>query len=158
MLLLGGLLYVVIGYLINEYEMSSKCRIIIYICSIIGFLVHLIGTYIVSSEAGEVIQTYKGYYNMMAIMHAVGIFVWFKYNYVFFDKKPIKRIVETISGYTFGIYLIHRFILDALKLLPFVRITSIFFRLGSPFVVLGLSMLVICLLRKIPVISNILFP
>lgn len=152
------LIFVVIGYLLNEYELSKKWRIIIYCCAIFGFFAHLIGTYNLSTAAGKVIKTYKGYYNMMPIMQGVGVFVFFKYNSHYIEKDKIKKIVFFLSKYTFGVYLIHKFILDWILRFSFIDNRSLLFRLGTPFIILAISIVIITLVRKIPFINKLLFP
>lgn len=152
----GYLIYVVIGYLINEYPMSRKQRLIIYGFSIAGFLMHLLGTYYASTEAGTVISTYKGYANVPTILYSVGVFVWFRYHGEEILKIAIiRKAILLVSEYAFGIYLIHWFVIRALNRIINIGNTSIAYRLGMPFLVVPLSIAIIWVLRKIPVVKRI---
>ena len=74
----GYILYLLIGYLLNEYELENIYKNIIYICAVIGLLIHIIGTYCLSMNAGMIIQTFKGYNNVPCILYSVGIWVFIK--------------------------------------------------------------------------------
>ena len=74
----GYILYLLIGYLLNEYELKDIYKKITYICAVIGLLMHIIGTYYLSMNAGKIIQIFKGYNNVPCILYSVGIWVFFK--------------------------------------------------------------------------------
>lgn len=74
----GYLIYPLLGYLLDRIELTKKQKIIIYIVGIIGLLMHIIGTYKLSMDAGKIIDTYKGYTNIPCIMYSVAIFVLLK--------------------------------------------------------------------------------
>ncbi|SFL66657.1 hypothetical protein SAMN02910297_01457 [Methanobrevibacter olleyae] len=60
-----------------------------------------------------------------------------------------------IDKYTFGIYLIHWYLLAFLLKLFNINSTSIIWRLFSPVLVLLMPMIIIWIIRKIPLIKNI---
>lgn len=153
----GNLIYIVIGYLLNEYELSTKVRERIYIFAIIGFCIHLIGTYIVSVQAGEVLRTFKGYSSAPCIMYSAGIFVWFKYNGDKLKKsRIISKVIDFIAPYTFGIYLLQWFIYKAMTYFMDINIKSIVYRLGAPFLIIPISICIIKIIKKIPILKYIM--
>lgn len=152
----GNLIYIVIGYLLNEYEVSKKARRNIYIMAIIGFLIHLIGTYIVSVQAGEVLRTFKGYSSAPCIMYSVGIYVWFKYNaYRLQNSKIINKAIGIILPYTFGIYLLQWFIYKGMIHFMDINVKSLVYRLGAPFFIVPFSICIIKFIKKIPILKHI---
>ena len=152
------LIYPVIGYLIANYEIPKKGRLAIYLASITGFLIQFVGTDIISSEAGETLRTLKGYNNAIGIMYSVGIFVWFRYNIKSDGSGKAGKLFTTVSGYTFGLYLFHKFLLDTVKNMTSIDYTSFLFRLGVPVAVIIVCIVVIFLVQRIPVINKLLFP
>ena len=118
---------------------------------------HIIGTYYLSIKEGEIIQAFKGYTNVPAILYATGIFIFFK-DYGNKIMKKISKIINFLSKYTFSTYLIHFFIMDILTiLLKKINIlnTSLLYRLLGPFIVIPIAILITIILRKIKVVKNI---
>ena len=68
----------------------------------------------------------------------------------------INKIVNFLNPYTFGIYLVHCYVIKSLIKIFNIEVTSIVFRLIGPFVVILISVSLIYLIRKIPVISKII--
>ena len=152
----GSLFFALTGYLLHKYEISKKYRIILYILAIMGFLMHFLGTYYLSTSAGEVIKTYKGFTNIPSVLYSLGIFVFIKYDIIKLMKfNIIKKIVGFLDFYTFGIYLIHWYLLQFLIRTFNINNTSIIYRLFAPLIVLVLSVIIIYLIRKIPIIKKI---
>lgn len=152
----GNVIYIVVGYLLNGYEMSAKMRKTIYLFAVIGFCIHLIGTYLVSVEAGEVLRTFKGYSSAPCIMYSVGIYVWFKYNgEKLLKNRIIEKMISVITPYTFGIYLIQWFIYKGMIHFMDINVRSIIYRLGVPFLIIPVSICIIKIIKKIPVLKCI---
>ena len=68
----------------------------------------------------------------------------------------ISKFVHFLDFYTFGIYLIHWYILEFLIKIFNINNTSIIYRLFAPILVLIMSVVIIYLIRKIPFIKKIL--
>ena len=152
----GCTIFAVIGYLLYEYDMSPKWRIFVYIAAVAAAVIHAVGTQVVSVEAGETLRTFKGYNNALGVAYSVGVFVLLKQIFLKVElSDKIKAVFKFISKYTFGIYLIHRFILDWFRMQSFIDDRSIVFKLGMPFIVFPISIGVIYILRKIPVLKHI---
>ena len=76
----GYLMYVLWGYVLSRISLSRKHRLILYALALGGLLLHILGTYALSMNAGKIIQTYKGYLNVPCILYSIGIFIFFKEN------------------------------------------------------------------------------
>lgn len=150
------LMYVLVGYLINEYDLPKYGKILIYVSSLAGLLIHIIGTYQFSTAAGYLNQSFKGYNNAPSVMYSVGIFLFFKEygNKIMnsFLRKPIKFL----SNYTFGLYLIHIYILELFRDGFSFSVYSIVYRLGSPFVVICIAIAILFVIKKIPYLNKII--
>lgn len=151
----GSLFFSLVGYLLHKYELSRKQRILLYFISLIGLLMHIIGTYYLSMDAGEVIKTFKGFNNIPSVLYSIGIFVFIKYDLSKIMKfNFIRSIVNFIDHYTFGIYLIHWYLIKFLVKTFHINETSIIYRLSAPFIIIIMSVIVIYLIRKIPVLKK----
>lgn len=148
----GYLLYVIIGYLLSNYELSKKTRYIIYTFSIIGLLMHIIGTYILSINANKIVDTYKGYNNVPCILYSIGVFVFIKNVCL---KIRSLNFLTFLSNYTFSIYLIHWFVLTITKNEFNINTRSIIYRLGFPLITVAICVIITWVLRKIPLLKKI---
>ncbi len=151
----GYLLYILLGYWLSTYELPKKYRQIIYALAIVGLATHIVGTYVLSMEAGRIIQTYKGYLNVPCILYSVGIFAFFKENGENILRKW-GRVFLPIKNFTFAIYLLHWFIMHRLIAVTHWDTHSIFWRLFGPFLIGAICIGIAYFVRKIPMIKRIL--
>lgn len=155
---LGGyVLYLMVGYLIYMCCISPKQRIIIYTLGICGLLMHLCGTYYLSTKAGEIVRLYKGYLNVPCVLYSVAVFTWIKHNYnIILKNRIVKKTVDWISKYTLSIYLLHYFISTLLVRMFDINTVSILYRLGAPFIIVPIVAIITEIVRKIPIVKYIL--
>ena len=153
----GYLIYLLIGYLLHKNEVKVRYRIMIYIAGVAGLLMHTIGTYVLSMEAGEIVRTYKGYLNVPCIMYSVSVFLFFRYGGArLMQNLCINKCINTIAGYTFALYILHWYVLRILVKEFEIDERSIYYRIGAPFLVLPIVMLLTWLIRKIPILKRVL--
>ena len=100
------------------------------------------------------------YINWPSILLAVAIFVLVKYTC---RRKPFQnekfiRLVKWLSGASFGIYLIHVFIMGHLASLLGVNTASGWWRLFAAPAVYLIALTIVKLLQKIPYVGKYLFP
>ncbi len=155
---MGNIIFLIIGYYINNYEIPGYCRKIIYILAAFGLLAQIWGTYYLSMHAGMIITTYKGYENLPSLLYASGIFLFFKYHgdKIWKNNTWVWNVIKNLSRYTFAIYLLHYYVIDIMKRVFVIDERSIVFRLGAPFIVIPICVVIAKLLRKIPVVRNII--
>lgn len=153
------LLYVLTGYYFSRVKISKKIEVIIVILGVIGLIMHIVGTHVLSMRAGEIVSSYKGYNNLPAFLYSVAMFVFFKnIGDNLLRNRFFGMFVGLIKKYTFGIYLIHYFVMDIIKKYLYMLIfglqdTSIIYRLTAPFVIIFVCIGVIEILRRIPIIN-----
>ena len=153
------LYYVLIGYVLHKKELKLKYRLIIYGLAAAGLLVHILGT---SSEhmynpTGS-FMLYKGYYNLPCVLYSTGIFLFVKQAAMKIKSQKAIKVFSYLQGYTFPVYLIHRYFLDVfeenLHLIKLER-ASLLYVCSATVLALILSVLTTMLLRKIPVLRHI---
>lgn len=150
------LLYTIVGFLLSEYDLQ-KNRFIVYITGIFGLCIHAIGTYVLSVNAGSVVSTYKGYTNLPCVLYSVAIFVFVKEIVKRAEKFKIVQWIVSFDKYTFSAYLMHYFLIDIMVRIFDVDTTGIIYRVGSPFIIFGICVLITKIVRKLPV-GNYLLP
>ncbi len=154
------LFYVLVGYVLHKKEIKPKYRLIIYVVATLGLVAHIIGTYYAtkSSVNGYVSSLYKGYYNLPCVLYSIGIFLFVKQVATKIKSKKVIKAFSYLQGYTFPIYLIHRYYLDVfeenLHLINMER-ASLIYVVSATILALILSILTTMLLRKIPVLRHI---
>ena len=154
----GYLFYVCAGYVICNTDISFRSRLIIYGLSFVGLFMHMIGTWSLSMEAGQIVSTYKGYWNAPCVLYSIGIFLLLKQiGPKIMRYKGVNKLISEISKYTFGIYLTHLGVFWLIcRIFPTIDIRNLLWRLVAPLIIFGISAGGIKLARRIPGIKFIL--
>ena len=154
--------YVLAGYWLRNFKLDRKKEIAVYITSVAGLLIHTIGTYSLSMNAGKLIDIFKGYNNVPCVLYSLGIFLLFKNYGNKLMSKFLNKPVNFLAKYTFGIYLIHMYFVDMLpKFIGYLGmndagvVNSPLYRLAAVLIIIPVCILIIFLLRKIPAIRHI---
>ena len=152
----GYSMYVLIGYYIDQYGIGHKFRCCIYAAGMIGLLVHILGTWKLSYEAGEIVSLYKGYLNLPCVLYSVSIYTFFRYQN---EKQWLYRLnrgIKRINGTTLGIYLIHWYLLDFIsRNITAINPQSLVYRLAGGGLCFVIAALLTKVLQKVPVIRHI---
>lgn len=144
------LIYPLIGYYLDRYTLSSRARWAIYLAGTAGFVVHLVGTWVLSYAVGGVDRTFKGYLNVPPLLHAVAVFTFLRYHAPKSAESALLKVVTFFKSTTYGVYLIHWFCFDvAVNTLGFSRL-SLSFRLIGGLVIFLVSALIIKAVQRIP--------
>ena len=104
--------YFILGYYLDKTDLKKHKRTVIYFSGIIGFVFTVLLTLAVSLKAQQVQDYYNNLYVNVLVM-AVAVFVLF-YNAKFEDKK-INKIMQKLSKYSFGVYLVHPAVISLLN-------------------------------------------
>lgn len=150
------IIYVLLGYLFSTRENKKYLRIILYFLGIGGFLFRLIYTYIFSSKNQQLDSTIKGYGWFHAVFLSVAVFVWVKN--VKWEKWIPQRVLQylpMISSCSFGVYLLHRIVMYYEAGITGLDIHSFVWRICFVPVTYLISLFIIMVLKKIPVIGKI---
>ncbi len=153
----GYIIYGLLGYYINKYNIAKKWRIVFYILGFLGLCAHFFGTWGLSYRIDAVDGALKGYLNVPCFFYSMAIFLLFKN--INFDKlhKKINIIIKWISSATFGVYLIHIFLLKLLGMVG-VNTGSIWFRTLGAVAIFVACVVIIKLVQLIPKVGKTIFP
>ena len=153
----GYILYVILGYLLATTDMTRKTRILFYILGLAGAGIRFGSTILGSSESAGLDQTFWGYMKFPAVFLAVGVFVAAKYGpWDKLENTPkIRWIVTTLAGTGFGVYLMHMIVFHILQDATGLSMESGWWRLVMPFVIYGICVVLVLILKKIPVLKYI---
>ena len=149
--------YFVCGYYLNQISLDQKRRRIIYIMGIAGFLATIVMTAGISIWKQEAQETFYGYFTINVMLEGILIFVLAKqwFGKIAASEKQ-KRFVRKLSEYSFGAYLVHALVIEALNLF---QIHSLAFTpvLAVPLIsilVFVISYLISCMLHHIPLLKK----
>lgn len=152
----GYVVWFLIGYLLANTDINKKFRILIYILGLLGFFMYFYLTVQKSFKAGNFDKTYAGYMNIPAMLMGTAVFVFFKYgkwNFIEKHEKAVK-FVRNLSAASFGVYLIHYYIKDFSIRHFGIDPRSTLYRIVGIFIIYGLSVIIVRVIQKIPVIRK----
>lgn len=152
---LGGyLVYVLLGYLIQNCIVPKRIRWIMYILAVLGWFMHFYGTHVFSIKAGSIVDTFKGYMNLPTFLHASGLMILFRY--IRWEKLSAKvnELAVRLQRYTFGIYLVHMYLIMLIPPHTGIDTNSILWRTGGAVLVYILSLCLCIVIEKIPVLKK----
>lgn len=125
---------------------------------IFGWAVRYFYTLHRSLQTGEIDGGLTGYSKFPSVLLAVAVFVWFWYHdWSFMNKPNIVKRVRTVSGASFGVYLVHYYLLNFLVRSYQIQMGSLSWRVFGVPVVYGASLAVVLIGKRIPVLRK-LFP
>ena len=154
----GFLIYPLCGYLIYNNPLSSCITSwpVVSFISLAGLTIHIYGTYYLSMKSGHIESLYKGYTNFPCFVYSIGIFILLqKIGHLIQKNRSINKIINMIDGYSFSIYLLHWFVLDVMRRLPFINTYSIVWRLGGAYIITASVVIIVWIMRKIPVARHV---
>ena len=151
----GYLIYVFIGYYLDNYEIGKTGRCLVYVFGLLGLLVHFFGTWYLSYRDNGIVTLLKGYVSVPCVLYSSSVFLAFRQ--IPFNKFP-KRLLRAItyfSGQTFGIYLIHIPLMTVAERVFDISPQRFLSRILFAIVLFIVSGFIIKLLQKIPIIKHI---
>ncbi len=158
-MVLGYSFYFVLGYYLDKTELEKKYRMLIYFLGVLGFAFTVLVDLNLAIKAQQPCSTYYESFNVNVMLEAICMHTLFKYHE--FKNERLNSFITVISGYTFGVYLIHPFFVEKLSLY-FNFNTSSFNAVASvPIVTLsvfGCSLLVTIVLNHISRIKKYIVP
>ena len=108
--LAGPLFFLISGYLLNKTELKLNKTILI-ILTLFCFALRYIVTYKYSYINGETYRGLFGYYFFTSIIPSFTIFYIAKIYFAKNNNKRIQIILEKLSSYSLGVYLLHMFVI-----------------------------------------------
>ena len=105
-------IFIFIGYLIHNYDISAKIIYILYLLGFFGFLFHLKATEIISIRDGKINGSYKRVTQLPNVLHTTALFFFIKYNYDIIFIVIRKKFVKFLNRYTLPIYLMQNMFIE----------------------------------------------
>lgn len=148
--------YFVLGHFLATSSICKKTRYIIYMIAVVCLAIVVLGVHFYSI-CSHLPSTYLyDYTNIFTLMEATAIFLYAKEN---FKTVPISVLstVMTISNCSFGIYLIHPFIMDLLGVVfpyDYTSFVSVLVIPLSVMIIFSISLLITKSISFIPILKK----
>ena len=144
----GYLIYVLLGYWIDQYHLKRWKRYAIYLIGIGELLLHIFGTYYFSYKYGMIDGRFKGYLGVASFSYSTAVFVFFRYMDFSKWNRYFLLYLKNASKYTFGVYLIHWYIINTLVFKTSLNQYSLVFRVVGAIAIFGVSLALVYLLNS----------
>lgn len=153
----GFLSYVLTGWYLVTFKLSNKLRYIIYALGVSSGCTIFIGTYLFSLPSGQLNQLFFDYNSIFVYFLSLAVFVLFQsIQWESFITPKFIRLLTIVSSTSFGVYIIHLFILFELDDYFHFDHTTIFYMTIFPLIVFGISAVIVYIMKKAPFIKHIM--
>ncbi|WP_165364213.1 acyltransferase [Sporolactobacillus sp. THM19-2] len=156
--LVGGFLsYVLTGWYLVTFSINKKMRYTIYLLGFISGIAISIGTYYFSLPTKQLNQLFFEYNSIFVYFLSVAVFVLFqsiKWDSLITPK--LTRWLTIISSTSFGVYIIHFFVIIELDRYFHVDNTSLYYMTVHPVIVFAISSLTVYFMKRMPLIKHIM--
>lgn len=154
--LVGGyVIYLLMGYYIDHYEIPRAWRICIYVLGAASLVLISYGTQYFSYQQGQLFSLFKGYLSLPVMLYAGAVFLAVKQLGERGRLGVLDKLARPFAGLTLGIFLSHRALMAAAELLSVGDVTSLPRCLLEAVAIFLLSAALTWVLQKIPGIRRI---
>lgn len=154
---LGYSFYYVLGYYLNGVVLNNKLRTWAAVLGSLGFIFTVAATLAASRIKGEANDIFYNNMSVNVMLEAVFVFIMLKSA---FEHRELgtktSSAVSNLSKWSFGVYLVHPFIIIVLRKIGFFT-TSFPHIISIPvisIIVFAVSMLISAILNKIPIVNK----
>ena len=150
---IGHLIYIFGGYIIHHYKFKIYYKIMIYLIGIIGLLLLVFGTKILTIKYKKTIILHKGYLNFPCMVYSCSLFLFIKENCYILFRIINKKYINIIGSLTMGSFFLHFPIIDTYNKYFKINKLSLKFRLFDGFFICCLCLFLTYILKKVPLIK-----
>lgn len=153
----GYMFYVPLGYLLANYSITKKIRILIYFFGLAGLITQLLGTHFLTLNSNELVTTFKGYLNLPAVLYSIAMFVLLKEcGNLLSNKNRMNTIILFLARFSFSSYLVHYYFIVLGQYFLKEATNSIAYRLLIPIPIYLFICLIVWAIKKIPYVKKII--
>ncbi len=149
----GYIIYLLIGYYIDHYEIPKFGRFIIYGLGLYSVWLLTVDTYFKSNAIGSLDGVHKGVLNLPVLLYASAIFLLCKRLSGTKVEGVLYKISKPIMGTTFGVYLMHRGLLELFAKTNMPGMETVPFRIFGAIILLVVTSIIVKIMQKIPIVK-----
>ena len=152
----GYLIFILLGYLLSTQEVAKRYRLMVYVGAVFGVLIRFLYTWKASFAIGTVDYLFSGYYQFHAVLSAAAVFLAVK-TLVSSHRisEKTQKVLQTMSGGSFGVFLLHRDLLAKLQRVWDPSGLSWTYRLFGGLLTYVGTLLLVLVMKKIPFIKRL---
>lgn len=145
----GGVVYMLLGYYLYEFEVSHVVRRVLYVLGVMSFFA------LFSTSLSHVGRVQCGYWSPLCIVYTSALFLWLRNRD--FDQMPhwLSACVDWIKPHTLGVYLMHVFVTDVVAGRLNFPVASFGYRMVGPIILIALCVLASRMIKKIPLLKGV---
>lgn len=152
----GWLLYPLAGYVLSRREFNKKERTALYAMGIVGWLTMLVGTIVLSFRDGVTVHAFSAGTDWPKAVQAAAVFVFIKQFAGNHPKIAELRFWRWCSGLTFGTYLVHMVVIQAVLTIFNINNASWWWSISGIPIVVILALGIVLALKRTPGIRKVL--
>lgn len=155
---MGFTSYFILGYRISNTEITVKARKMIYLFGFVGFISTILCSQFISNYTNTPSTLFYNSMSVNVLLEAICVFTFFKhkYNYTVVNACT-KRIIQSLSKYSFGEYFIHVgviYLLDKVLKINALTFNPLFAVPINTFLVCSISFASSAIIHHIPVLKK----
>lgn len=152
-MIIGYSFYFVLGYFLSNHELQKKTKYFLYCEAVVSAVLTVFLTALVSRNTGRHVENYYSNFSINVMTMAAAIFTLAK---DVCSRSHFCKRLASLSKYCFGIYLVHIFIRNILMMIGINTLTfsSVLSIIVITLIVAGTSLVISCLLHRIPVVKK----
>ena len=151
----GYTLFLLLGFLFSQIELTRNQRIVIYVLGISSALIRYIGTYHYSLLAGKIDKYLFSYMHFHSVLLALAVFIFIKQLVTFVNiNNNLSNILSVASSCSLGIYLIHKLIMSLELRIFGLTADNFYWRFFGAFMTYSVCFLIVFFVKKIPYVRK----
>jgi surface polysaccharide O-acyltransferase-like enzyme len=149
--------FAILGYLLSTENLNLPIRISLYFSGFVCVLIRYFYTYFQSIKEGVTNTLFFNYNHFTSVLLAVAVFVFFKHtNWDFlFNREWLGKLLRTMGSCSFGIYLIHMFVITYEVRFTGISEASTIWRTLGPIATFTISLGIIYVLKRTPYLNKL---
>ena len=149
-------IYLLIGYCIDRYDVKKNTRIFIYILGLFGLLLQMLGTLYLSFKDNSLNETFKGYMGLPCILYSTALFLFFRNLQTSGIRTVLYNAASLFRKQVLGIYLLHYFVMAVVRRFITFNDQNVKYRILLGLVAFFTSWIIVKIGQKIPVLKKLL--
>ena len=149
-------IYLLIGYCIDRYDVKKNTRIFIYILGLFGLLLQMLGTLYLSFKDNSLNETFKGYMGLPCILYSTALFLFFRNLQSSGIRTVLYNAASVFRKQVLGIYLLHYFVMAVVRRFITFNDQNVKYRILLGLVAFFTSWIIVKIGQKIPVLKKLL--
>ena len=145
--------YFILGWYINNYDIKKQKSV--YALGILGLIISIVGTYILSTTTGRTIQMYENL-SLNVLLQSVAVFLFVKTKWKNIQYKD-NKFIKLVSKNSLGIYAIHVLVINIMyRILYRIGLDIAIINIPIVFIVsFIISFIISFIFSKIPILKKI---